>query len=422
MTHPERGRSFIVTADVIVPVVGTPIHDGYVAVADGRIDDIGPRAAMGATDATIVALPGCAVFPGLIDTHCHLEWSATTLTGGDGTFADWLRQIMRAGQGMGPDGFLEAAREGARRALLSGTTTVLDSGPTGAAAYALAELGMRGVVHLETFGRHTGDAARSAARDLAGRIAALPSSSRVAIGVSPHAPYTVGRDHWTALMDDPDLTDRPWMTHLAESAEELPAVCGLPGPMRDLFRERDSTPGRWPGDGSVVRRLATAGALSSNMVAAHCVHVSADDIALLAAADVGIAHCPVSNTTLGVGTHPLMTARAGGVSVGLGTDSPASGGRYDLRHEARVCRQVHAPASPDAYTLVAMLTIDAARACGRQDDIGSIEVGKRADLVAIPVADEDPAETLLRSESPPSLVMIDGVIRVRDGRIVGTGT
>ncbi len=420
----DRGgrASVIVTADVVVPVVGAPIRDGFVAVADGRIVHVGRRAEAETLDATSVHLPGCALFPGLVDTHCHLEWSGASLTSGDGTFADWLRQIMRAGQEMTPDDFLEAARAGARRALLAGTTTVLDSGPTGAGARALDELGMRGRVHLETFGRHSGTAARDAAREMADRIAALPTSPRVTIGLSPHAPYTVGREYWKALAADPDLAGRPWMTHLAESPEELPAVCGHPGPMRDLFAQRGSTPGLWPGSGSVVERMAAADALRTGLVAAHCVHVSSEDMSLLADRRVGVAHCPVSNTTLRVGVHPLGRMRSGGVPVGLGTDSPASGGRYDLRHEARACRAAHAPAPPDADTLVTMLTIEGARVAGLDDRIGSIEPGKHADLVAVALDGRSPSEALLRSSEAPRLVMVDGVIRVHDGVPVGRST
>jgi len=419
VTSPRGNARHIITADVVVPVIGDPIHDGFVAVEGGRIADIGSRRALrGLPGDTVVALPGAAVFPGLIDTHCHLEWSGASLTSGDGTFADWLRQIMGAGLAMTPDDFLTAAREGARRALLSGTTTVLDAGPTGAGAQALNELGMRGTVHLETFGRHTGEAASDAARELAERIGALPRSARVDVGVSPHAPYTVGAEYWAALADDPVLSALPWMTHLAESAEELPAVCGDAGPMRALFAERGSAPGSWPGTGSVVARLAAAGAFRPGLTAAHCVHISEDDAEVLAASGVGIAHCPVSNRTLGVGTHPLHLTRRGGVRIGLGTDSPASGGRYDLRHDARMCRDVHAEAAPTAAETVAMMTAEAAHVAGRGAQIGALAVGRAADLVAVDLDGREPCEALVTSTRPPRMVMIDGIVRVRDGALV----
>ena len=419
MIRAAGGTAVLVTADLVVPVTRSPMPDGFVRIVDGRIAEVGSRTTLGDIDGLpVVALPGCAVFPGLIDTHCHLEWSSTTLTSGDGTFAGWLRQIMRAGLAMTPDDFLDAARAGARRALLAGTTTVLDAGPTGAGARALDELGMRGTVHLETFGRHTGDAAREAADELSERIAALPGSSRVTIGVSPHAPYTVGAEYWTVLAAHPGLAERPWMTHLAESTEELDAVCGARGPLTDLFHERGSEPGRWPGSGSIVRRMDGAGALRPGLTAAHCVHVTADDVALLAARGVGVAHCPVSNTTLGVGRHPVEIARAGGLPVGLGSDSPASGGRYDLRHEARACDALHGACSPDGDGLLEMLTIDAARVAGLDDRIGSLDIGKCADLIAVPLRGRDPMTALLDTKQVPALVMIDGETRVRGGAVV----
>lgn len=409
---------------------------GAVAVRDGAIAEVGTA------DAVIASHPGLEVrdlgdailAPGFVDAHCHLEWS---LLGGllpPGDFAAWLGRLLPMRGLLTHADHLTAARHGALAALAAGTTTLSDSGPTGAGATALAEVGLRGLVHLEAFGREEGRAAREAAAAVADRVAALDEAvgPRGRAGVSPHAPYTVGPGLWAALREHPGLRLRPWATHLAESVHEAPAIAGRGGPLADLFAAGGLVPGRWGapeddrdggggGHGSVAR-VAAAGALTAGLVAAHCVQVGAAEVRLLAAHGVGVAHCPRSNAHLRCGRAPLAELRGSGAAVGLGTDSPASGGDYDLRAEARACRDAHAGAVVlDARTLLEMITRDGARAVGMDHAVGSLAPGKRADLVALAPrdggggADHDPAAACLDPASRVVEVVVDGEILLAGG-------
>ena len=359
------------------------------------------------------------LLPGFVDVHCHLEWSLTGgLVGADG-FSGWLGSLLALSPKMGSDDHHAAAAAGVLRCLQHGTTTVADSGPTGAGASALREAGLRGIVHLEAFGRHTGDAARNAASDLAARVVALDdhSCARVQIGVSPHAPYTVGPDFWDALVNHPDLTDRSWATHLAESSDESQLLEAGTGPLAQLFAARGTEPGRWPGQGSPVARLDRAGVLRPGLIAAHCVQLDPDDPARLAAAGVGVAHCPLSNATLACGQAPIARLRNAGVTLGLGTDSPASAGDYDLRADGRA-------AGTAAYLtpaeIVELATLGGAATLGLERLVGSIEIGKRADLIAITGAPDgpDPYAAALDPGARVSLLLVDGVVLLEGGEPV----
>ncbi|HSJ74131.1 MAG TPA: amidohydrolase family protein, partial [Miltoncostaeaceae bacterium] len=314
-----------------------------------------------------------------------------------------------------------AARHGALRALRAGTTTLADSGPTGAGAAAMSEVGVRGAAHLEAFGTPEGGETRRAAAEVGDRIAALDAEAGpgVRVGLSPHAPYTVGPAFWRALAGEPAVADRPWATHLAESEDEDLVVASGEGPLAEAFAAVSFSPGRWDGaDGeTIVRRVARAGALREGLVAAHCVRLGEDDPATLRAAGVRIAHCPRSNEYLLTGRAPLAALRGAGLAVGLGTDSPASGGDYDVRAEARACARVHDEPMA-AGELLRMATLGGAEALGLDDEVGSLEPGKRADLVALrpAAAADDPAEAALAAATSVDVVVAGGEVLVSGGR------
>jgi len=342
----------------MLPIEGQPIAGGAVCVDDGWIVDVGALADVRGrnVEAPVVDLGEAILAPGFVDAHAHLEWSLMDGVLPSQPFAAWLGRLLGLRGRMEPEDHLVAARHGALRALRAGTTTLADSGPTGAAVIAMAEAGLRGPVHLEAFGREEGDEARALASGVAERVAALAAAAdpRNRVGLSPHAPYTVGPGLWAALAEVPSLAGRPWATHLAESDDETRVIAGGDGALTQVFDAIGAVPGRWPGTEGAgpVERLAAAGALSAGLVAAHCVHLGDGDPAVLARAGVGVAHCPRSNEYLHCGRAPVATLREAGVPVGLGTDSPASGGDYDVRAEARACVAAGGDGSPDWAALL----------------------------------------------------------------------
>ena len=399
---------------------------------DGRIAGLGtPQALRGAHPEVGVRDLGPAILaPGFVDAHCHLEWALTAGVAPGGDFGRWLAAFLAAVRNAGSEVLAVSADAGALAALRAGTTTLFDSGPTGAGAGALTRMGLRGYSCVEAFGSGDASTLGPSLERLRRGVARAEgvAGPRVQVGVSPHAPYSVGPALWESLLRDPDLGTRPWSTHLAESIAELEAITSGGGTIGMALAQRDARPARWPGDAGtpVISRLARAGALRSGTIAAHCVQIAPDEPVLLADHGVAVAHCPISNARLGCGTAPLGALLRAGVRIGLGTDSPGSAGNYDIRAEARACELVQGACgtSLTPRELVRLATLGGAEALGREHELGSIDVGKYADLVGLlparHLAGGDPYLVLLDPETRVTHVWVEGQLRVDDAGVLGT--
>jgi 5-methylthioadenosine/S-adenosylhomocysteine deaminase len=395
----------LLSADWVLPVDAPPIADGAVAFEDGRIVGVGTASELGSG----TRFDDAAILPGFVDAHAHLEYAAYAGFGDGLPFVPWLGLHIERKRRLELADMESIARLGAYECLRSGITTVGDLSFSGASATACAELGLRATVYLEVFGRD-----RDAVEQLAERRARIEPvlSDRVRLGVSPHAPYTCSVELYEACAS----LGLPLATHLSESEAEDAWVRRGDGPwsqIADLLA---------PAYGAgAIPTLAAAGVLGPGVVAAHCVHVDAAEIALLAEHDVAVAHCPRSNALLGCGLAPLSSLREAGVRVCLATDSPASTPSFDMFAELRAAlitargreRRPDALTTADALELA---TLGGARALGLEDEVGSIAVGKRADLAILSLADsgflpwEDPATAVVLGGRPERVVatVVDG--------------
>jgi len=237
---------------------------------------------------------------------------------------------------------------------------------------ALHDLGGRGIVYQEVFGPDPAkfDASMRELDEALARLRPL-ASERLRLGVSPHAPYTVSAPLYEAVVAFARRERLPIAIHLAESKEESAFVHDGAGPFADAWRARAiAVEAR---NASPVAFLMQLGVLQRGALCIHCVQVDAPDIAILAAAGAAIAHCPRSNRAHGHGAAPLAAFRTAGLRVGLGTDSVVSVGDLDLWADANA-------AALDWEDALRMLTIEGARALGWESEIGSLDVGKAADL------------------------------------------
>ncbi|HXY17376.1 MAG TPA: amidohydrolase family protein [Gaiellaceae bacterium] len=402
-----------ISADWVVPVAGPPIERGALSIGDdGRIAAVGAAADLGEGE----RFDDAVILPGFVNAHSHLEYAAYAGFGDGLSFAPWIGLHVARKRRLEQADMEAMARLGAAACLRSGITTVGDCSFSGAAAVACVELGLRAIVYLEVFGTDAG--ALSGFEEKRDRIdGAL--SDRVRLGVSPHAPYTCT----PALYEVCAALGLPVATHLAESEAELEYLRSGTGPWEALADYLVA-----PLGSSAITTLAALGVLGPNLVAAHCVQVTADEIALLAETGTHVAHCPRSNALLGCGVAPLAALREAGVSVCIATDSPASTPSFDMFDELRAAVMAARARErrPDALTTADALelaTLGGARALGLQHDVGSLEPGKQADIAVVSLVDspflpwEDPVGAVVLGGSPDRILatLVAGEDRYRRG-------
>lgn len=415
-------------ASVVRPVTAPDIANGAVVVDGDRIAWVG--AAPQAPAAEVRDLGDVALGPGLVNAHAHLD---LTLTRGllDGLgFFDWIRALVAMKREVGSAAlFTDSARAGIREGLRHGVTTVADTSDNDAALLAMRAERVRGVCYREVFGpdpahdRPMLEALQAQVADMRALETAL-----VRVGVSPHAPFSVSDPLYRAVAAWAREEGLPVAVHIAESPGESRLVRDADGEwasyLRDLRGLAVVPRGRSP-----VALLESCDVLGQRTLLIHCVHVDDADIATIAQHDCGVAHCPRSNAWFRHGASPVAALRAAGVRVGLGTDSVALFDGMDLLAEAEA--SAHLPAQPPsasgsagataarAADLLRWATIDSAAALGLDTRIGSLEVGKQADLAAFPLPPRTAyAASVADRTHDAAFVAVAGTELVRDSRIV----
>ncbi|MET0591044.1 MAG: 8-oxoguanine deaminase [Naasia sp.] len=421
---------------VTVDGASTEHSGGHVVVEGGRITAVGAgRAPAELRDgADVVDATGCLVTPGLVNTHHHLYQWLTRGWAQDAILFDWLVALYPTWARIDAD-LVEAGSAAAMAVLArSGCTTVADhhyvfpkggGDILGGIVQAADTVGVRlhatrGSMDLgrsqgglpPDFAVETTDAILAASADAVARLHDASSDSKVRIALAPCSPFSVTAD----LLRESAVLGRELdvrlHTHGAETVEEE-AFC------RERF-------GMGPTD-----YLEGLGWLGDDVWMAHCVHLDERDIGKFAATGTGVAHCPSSNARLAAGIAPVPAMLAAGVPVGLGVDGAASNESGRLGDEIRQAVLVgRLGAGADRMTgrhALRMATMGGARLLGRDSELGSLEVGKLADIAVWRIDDvehagiADPVAALTLGATPPiELLMVGGETVVDSGELTRT--
>ena len=392
------------------------IVQGSVGIRDGRIVSVGPEPD-GAWDRVIDA-GGTYLLPGFIQTHIHLCQTLFRGSADDMPLLEWLKKRVWPLEAAHTPATLEAStRLAAAELLLSGTTTVLTMETvheTDVVFETLAQTGLRAVV-----GKCMMDADDEVPKRLQEKTQASVDESlalkkrwdgaangRLHAAFAPRFAVSCSRELLEAVAHLSKRERAIVHTHASENRDEVEVVRRLSGGFSNL------------------EYLADTGLATPHLCAAHCVWVTEQEQELLAARDVKVLHCPGSNLKLGSGIAPIAQMRRRGISVSLGADGAACNNRLDMFEEIRLAATLQAvresPGALTARDALSMATREGARALGLQQEIGSIEIGKRADLILVErdrphlAPDADPWSTLAYAArgTDVRMTIVDGEILV----------
>ncbi len=399
---------------------------GYVFVEDGRIASLGegePGEEFRIADETIDAT-GMAVFPGFINIHSHAVLTALRGRAEDVDTITAVYGLMTPiNEAMTPDESYALARGGFLEMLTTGISTVVESSTNmEAVARAARDMGMRsylvaGKIHDAVLSRvldgeylfdpAIGERTLTEAEEFVDRWEGA-ANDRLRCMLGPHATDTCSRDLWEKVAHLSEQRELAVTTHVLQNTQEKAQVQSIHGVLP-------------------VELLRDVGVLNERLLAAHCVHITDRETNMMAEGRATLAHCPAILARRG-STGPLVPMMRRGINVGLGTDN-MSGDMVEAMRFALTAARIREGSSdyPKPYHIIEMATAGGARSVGRAHDLGSIEVGKIADITTIsygvphmtPIYPDTEVSTLVHCGMgrDVSSVIVDGQILLRDGEL-----
>ena len=387
----------ILSADHVLPISSPPIENGAVAIDGVMIAAVGTREEISALfpQATHEDFGEAAILPGFVNCHSHLEITAMRgfLDSVEHDFRSWLLKLNTTRNEKLAEKDIEiSALAGAIEGARAGVTCFGDVGRYGKAGLeALKAVGLRGVLFQETeFSPDNKTAADDFERLKVKFLATREEGTKlVEVGLSPHSPYTVSSSLFERIAEFAIAENVKLSIHAAESIEEDELVRNGEGFFIDVYKKFGL---EWEVPRcSSIEFLSQTGILDAKPLLVHCVTASEADIDLIAKSDSRIAHCPKSNAKFGHGYAPFERFLDREIAVGLGSDSVVSNNTCDLFEESRIAALAarNRPGRKRFVTAAEVLeaaTLGGAKALGLEEKIGSLDVGKQADIAVVSLA------------------------------------
>jgi cytosine/adenosine deaminase-related metal-dependent hydrolase len=405
----------IIRSRIVVPMVGEPINNGAIAIAGNVIADVGRFEEVRANHrGDVFDLGEQIVLPGLINTHCHLDY--TLLRGKippQKSFTDWIRAINTSKAALSEEDYIASIEAGLAEVQKFGTTTLLNLEafpnllprilrPPLRVWWCAEMIDVREQVPMHEVSGNLHDWFEAHPEWLGG------------FGLAPHAPFTASAQLFSVASEISQKHNLPLTTHVAESHEEMQMFRDASGPLFD-FLKTIGRPMDDCGGNTSLSSLMQGQVLDERWILAHLNELTEGDFDLLTRAKkFHIVHCPLSHTFFGHAPFELRRLQRLGFTICLGTDSLASNSSLSLLSEMRELLRKEPWISP--REVLTMATVNGAHAIGQTDSLGKISPGFRADLIAIPSAETGRGvfDAIVAFEGTVPWMMVDGeTLRLR---------
>jgi cytosine/adenosine deaminase-related metal-dependent hydrolase len=387
----------------------SPLNEWAVVINEGIIRAIGPihRILQQFSHQRVYMLKNAVLMPGLVNVHSHLELPELLNTVQSKAFPDWILNLITAKKCLSLNNYISATKKNIHTIIQSGTTTIGEICTHGVSPDLLRKSGLRAVVFRELI-RMGPERSKSKVHS-----SKIPLSGLINVGISPHSPYTVSESVLLQIRDTARQRNLRLAMHIAESKDELKLLQRRKSGLEKLYQYANWDYAWAPKGRSSFEYLSRIGFLSPRLLAVHAIQVSDKDIDLIKKTKVSIAHCPRSNKETGVGKMPLKKFLDAGITVGLGTDSLASSPSLNMWDEMRYAHQIHRRSGISAKDIFGLATINGAKVLGLDKKIGTIEPGKKADIIAVPLPAKNTGNLysdLLRETKSCIITMVNGTI------------
>jgi cytosine/adenosine deaminase-related metal-dependent hydrolase len=425
---PTGGEPFILRARLIFPITSLPIENGGVLIFRNRVVAVGAWEDFPVeltSNGKIVDLGEVILLPGLVNAHCHLDY--TSLAGlwpPPKKFTDWIPRMLAAKAEWSYSDYARSWLAGAKMLLQSGTTTVAD---IEAVPELLPDVWDSTPLRILSFLEMTGVRSKRDPHDIIGEAMEKISSlnhSRSTAALSPHAPYSTSPELLRLSANTARDENLRLAVHVAESEQEFDMFTHARGEMFDWLKKngRDNSD---CGLGTPLQHLERNGLIGENLLAIHANYLEDADFDLLAKENVTVVHCPRSHQYFQHRAFPLEKLLRAKVNVCLGTDSLATvtkNGKEELELNLFQEMQILACTYPDLspQTILKMATVNGARALNLTEKVGELSGGAFADLIAIPYSGEisEAANAIINFTGPVRASMIGGAWAVPPAPLV----
>ncbi|TCP59274.1 5-methylthioadenosine/S-adenosylhomocysteine deaminase [Tumebacillus sp. BK434] len=369
------GRTLIHSAVIVTAKEDSWIPEGYLIVEGNRIAEVGTGAYQGATEGfdRVIDAKGKLAMPGLINTHGHAAMTLLRGYADDLPLQTWLEERCWPIEAKMTDEDIYWGTQLAILEMLKGGTTTftdmyfsMEHVAKATEASGIRACLSRGIIGFPPDGEKKLAEAIAFSKEYHGK-----ANNRITVTFGPHAPYTCPPEFLKRVVAASEELNLPIQIHLSETAREV----------EECVAQHGMSP---------IKLMEELGVFTRPTLAAHCVHLSDEDIEIMAKHDVRVAHNPDSNLKLGSGVAPVLKMLEKGLTVGLGTDGAASNNNLDMFEEMRMAAMLHKGVNQDAIAVSAfkaleMATTDGARALFLEDTLGTLQQGALADLLLVDI-------------------------------------
>jgi len=424
----------ILSAEIVLPISRPPVYNGAILIKNEKIEEIDIRERLldKYKNEEYLNLKNSVLMPGLINLHTHLELTAlkgsiisknnTAIPSEKTDLVSWILALIESKKKTSTNNLSLGIKNGIREAISTGTTTIVDlttrntiysTSVFGKSFYAIKDIGLRGFVFVEVlnFDSSTAD---SYWKDTYKIIEQMRKDEDplTSIGIAPHSIYSVSSKLLKIARDYAIKEKMKMSMHVAESMEEKEFVSKNKGIIKDIYHKKFNWDGKrdFKRYQSSIEYIDKNGLLSKDLLAVHCVQLTDEDMKRLSEKNTPVVLCPRSNTFISVGIAPFDKLASMGITIGFGTDSLASNYSLNMWDEMRFAYLFYrktSRANIKAEDIIRCGTINGAKALGISNKVGTLGIGKEADLIAVRLhkKDTDIYRDLLLNTKPDDVLM-----------------